>query len=78
MDELEETQVQLVIRKEERKFLLRRLCQFEPQTEAQVQAAARGSAGSALQPVDSKKLKRRLNREAGICAVTFCVFLKLL
>lgn len=67
MDELEETQIELIVRKEERKFLLRRLCQYEPQTEAQVQATARGSADSAaVQLVDSKKLKKRLNREAGI------------
>lgn len=59
--------MQVIIRKEERKFLLRRLCQYEPQTEVQVQANARGSGAgsSALQPVECKKLKRRLNREAG-------------
>lgn len=54
------------MRKEERKFLLKKLCQYEPQTEAQVQAAARGSSGSTVPPVESKKLKRRLNREVGM------------
>lgn len=66
LDELDEVQVQLIIRKEERKFLLRKLCQYEPQTEAQVQAAARGvSTPANLQPMDGKRLKRRHNRETG-------------
>lgn len=66
LDELEEVQVQLIIRKEERKYLLRKLCQYEPQTEAQVQAAARGfTTPTGLQPVDNKKIKRRHNRESG-------------
>lgn len=66
LDELEEVQVQTIIRKEERKFLLRKLCQYEPQTQAQVQAFARGMSASAnAHAPENKKLKRRHIRETG-------------
>lgn len=41
MDELEEIQVNIIIRKEERKYLLRKLCEFEPQVALEVQNCAR-------------------------------------
>lgn len=48
------------MRKEERKFLLRKLCQYEPQTEAEVQALARvGMAQSNVSPSENKKIKKR-------------------
>lgn len=44
IDELEEVQTNILIRKEERKFLLRKLCEYEPQIAAEVQmASSRGS-----------------------------------
>lgn len=66
VDQLESVQVQTIIRKEETKFLLKRLCQFEPHTESEVQAAARGSAGpSNVTPVETKKVKKRSHTESG-------------
>lgn len=60
LDEIEEVQVKIVMRKEERKFLLRKLCQYEPQTEAEVQALARvGTTHSNISPADSKKIRKR-------------------
>lgn len=41
VDELEEVQVNIIIRKEERKYLLRKLCEFEPQVALEVQSCAR-------------------------------------
>lgn len=52
------------MRKEERKFLLRRLCQYEPQTEAEVQTAAKvGFGTSSVQSHDTKKVKKRPHAE---------------
>lgn len=41
VDELEEVQVNLIIRKEERKYLLRKLCEYEPQVALEVQNCAK-------------------------------------
>lgn len=41
VDELEEVQVNIIIRKEERKYLLRKLCEYEPQVALEVQNCAR-------------------------------------
>lgn len=49
-----------IIRKEERKFLLRKLCQYELQTEAEVQALAKSGFGhSSAPPSEVKKVKKR-------------------
>ncbi|KAF7270692.1 hypothetical protein GWI33_016360 [Rhynchophorus ferrugineus] len=44
VDELEEVQAKILMRKEERKFLLRKLCEYEPQVALEVQSVARGGA----------------------------------
>lgn len=61
LDEIEEVQVQVIMRKEERKFLLRKLCQYEPQTEAEVQALARVGMGqsNATSTENNKKIRKR-------------------
>lgn len=41
VDELEEVQVNIMIRKEERKYLLRKLCEYEPQVALEVQNCAK-------------------------------------
>ncbi|XP_057656308.1 transforming growth factor beta regulator 1 [Diorhabda carinulata] len=41
VDELEEIQMKIIIRKEERKFLLKKLCEYEPQVALEVQNAAK-------------------------------------
>ncbi|CAG9837551.1 unnamed protein product [Diabrotica balteata] len=41
VDELEEIQMNIIIKKEERKFLLKKLCEYEPQVALEVQNAAK-------------------------------------
>lgn len=41
VDELEDVQVNIIIRKEERKYLLRKLCEYEPQVAQEVQNCAK-------------------------------------
>lgn len=45
MDELEEVQVNIIIRKEERKYMLRKLCEYEPQVAIEVQNCAKDGPG---------------------------------
>ncbi|XP_019870693.1 transforming growth factor beta regulator 1 [Aethina tumida] len=61
VDELEEVQTKILMRKEERKFLLRKLCEYEPQILQEVQnAAAKISGSNHVPPVEnSKKTKRK-------------------
>ncbi|CAH1173688.1 unnamed protein product [Phaedon cochleariae] len=48
VDELEEVHMNIIVRKEERKFLLRKLCEYEPQVALEVQNAAKDGPGSRL------------------------------
>ncbi|XP_023027800.1 transforming growth factor beta regulator 1 [Leptinotarsa decemlineata] len=41
VDELEEVQINIIVRKEERKYLLRKLCEYEPQVGLEVQNSAK-------------------------------------
>ncbi|KAJ8913425.1 hypothetical protein NQ315_017169 [Exocentrus adspersus] len=59
VDELEEVQVNIIIRKEERKFLLRKLCEYEPQIALEVQNAAKDGPVSRPNNVDSKKPRKK-------------------
>ncbi|CAH0559913.1 unnamed protein product [Brassicogethes aeneus] len=61
VDELEEVQMKIVIRKEERKFLLRKLCEYEPQILLEVQnaAAKHGGVPNHVTQADSKKSRKR-------------------
>lgn len=61
-DEISEIQEEIVIRSEERKFLLRKLCQYEPQTELEVEALSKSgfSQTNLTHPEpSSKKNKKR-------------------
>ncbi|KAJ8939513.1 hypothetical protein NQ318_022231 [Aromia moschata] len=60
VDELEEVQMNIIIRKEERKFLLRKLCEYEPQIALEVQNAAKDSPLPRPSGSDTKKLKRNI------------------
>jgi hypothetical protein len=63
VDELEEVQTKIIIRKEERKFLLRKLCEYEPQVAAEVQSVAKtGFSHGAC--IDQKKGKKRSNADS--------------
>ncbi|CAH1110724.1 unnamed protein product [Psylliodes chrysocephalus] len=68
VDELEEVQINTVIRKEERKFLLRKLCEYEPQVALEVQNAAKDgpsyrpvlpNPSSSMTSTESKKNRKR-------------------
>ncbi|KAL1489871.1 hypothetical protein ABEB36_013799 [Hypothenemus hampei] len=59
VDELEEIQVKTIMRKEERKFLLRKLCEYEPLVAEEVQKAARRGIQSPAVVQDGKKPKKR-------------------
>lgn len=59
VDELEEVQAKIIMRKEERKFLLRKLCEYEPQVAVQVQNAARGGVPLSTIVSDTKKAKKK-------------------
>ncbi|XP_044748416.1 transforming growth factor beta regulator 1 [Coccinella septempunctata] len=68
VDEIDEVQVQILVRKEERKFLLKKLCEFEPSTANEVQMYAKktGSSVSDIpQPtVETKRVKRKHSSSA--------------
>ncbi|GJQ74991.1 hypothetical protein Trydic_g9613 [Trypoxylus dichotomus] len=62
-DEIAEVQEEIIIRSEERKFLLRKLCQYEPQTEMEVEALSKSGFGQ-TQPIahsepTTKKTKKK-------------------
>lgn len=59
VDELEEVQANIIIRKEERKLLLRKLCEYEPQVAVEVQNAARGGPPTPTAVNDVKKTKKK-------------------
>ncbi|CAG9859090.1 unnamed protein product [Phyllotreta striolata] len=67
IDELEEVQINTIIRKEERKFLLRKLCEYEPQVALEVQNAAKESFPQSNSvsgtPTDPKKPRRKGHTE---------------
>lgn len=60
VDELEELQVNITIRKEECKFLLRKLCEYEPQVAAEVQKAAKDINSPRHSSSDNKKRKKKI------------------
>ncbi|XP_018579419.1 transforming growth factor beta regulator 1 isoform X2 [Anoplophora glabripennis] len=64
VDELEEVQINIIIRKEERKFLLRKLCEYEPQIALEVQNTAKDGPLSRTNNIDSKKTKKKLHLES--------------
>lgn len=66
VDELEEVQVKIAIRKEERKFLLRKLCEYEPQVAQEVQNSARGVVTTPSTVNDVKKPKKKTSESATI------------
>ncbi|KAJ8975328.1 hypothetical protein NQ317_008314 [Molorchus minor] len=69
VDELEEVQMNIIIRKEERKFLLKKLCEYEPQIALEVQNAAKDSPLPRPSSSDTKKTKKKAfgnNREKTI------------
>ncbi|XP_060532531.1 transforming growth factor beta regulator 1 isoform X2 [Cylas formicarius] len=55
VDELEEVQANIIIRKEERKFLLRKLCEYDSQIAAEVQNLAKGSSVGTTSDMRRKK-----------------------
>nr|CAH7762951.1 unnamed protein product [Callosobruchus chinensis] len=61
VDELEEIQMTMIMRKEERKFLLRKLCEYEPQVVLEVQRASKDGTSSSgqLKSSDNKKRKKK-------------------
>ncbi|XP_050304104.1 transforming growth factor beta regulator 1 [Anthonomus grandis grandis] len=59
VDELEEVQAKIVMRTEERKFLLRKLCEYDPLVAAEVQNAAQGGARAPNHSAEVKKSKKR-------------------
>ncbi|XP_015834846.2 transforming growth factor beta regulator 1 [Tribolium castaneum] len=63
VDELEEVQTKIIIRQEERKFLLRKLCEYEPQVAAEVQNLAKAGFNQAA-CLDTKKGKKRPNADS--------------
>ncbi|XP_018327394.1 transforming growth factor beta regulator 1 [Agrilus planipennis] len=64
VDEINDVQEQIIIRTEERKFLLRKLCQFDPQVEIQVQQFAKTtfpqSEVNSPAVVSEKKKKKKI------------------
>lgn len=68
LDELEEVQVQIIIRREERKFLLKKLCEYEPQTALDVQAHAKKIVSSkdvtTTHSNEPKKIKKNVTYSA--------------
>lgn len=66
VDELEEVQTQVIIRKEERKLLLRKLCEYEPQVAVEVQSAARGGPPTPTAVNDIKKNKKKPSEVSGV------------
>lgn len=65
VDELEEIQANIIIRKEERKLLLRKLCEYEPQIALEVQSAARGGPPTPTAVNEIKKTKKKQS-ESGV------------
>ncbi|XP_066154254.1 transforming growth factor beta regulator 1 [Euwallacea fornicatus] len=59
VDELEEVQINIIIRKEERKFLLRKLCEYEPQLCQEIQNVAKGTALAQSTTSDVKKSRKK-------------------
>lgn len=59
VDELEEVEAKIIMRKEERKFLLRKLCEYDPAVAQEVQNAAKGGAPAPLAVNDVKKYKKK-------------------
>lgn len=52
--------MKILVRKEERKFLLRKLCEYEPQIAMEVQnASSKSSVGSNNAINDTKKTKKK-------------------
>nr|CAI5835946.1 unnamed protein product [Callosobruchus analis] len=69
VDELEEIQMKIIMRKEERKFLLRKLCEFEPQVVLEVQKASKDGTSSSGQLKSSESKKRKKKAVEGDPAV---------
>ncbi|KAL3266296.1 hypothetical protein HHI36_010476 [Cryptolaemus montrouzieri] len=65
VDELDEMNIQIIIRNEERKFLLKKLCEFEPLTANEVQTFAKKTgnsvSGGSVSVIESRKIKRKLS-----------------
>ncbi|KAK9870322.1 hypothetical protein WA026_006408 [Henosepilachna vigintioctopunctata] len=63
VDEIDDIQVQMIIKKEERKYLLKKLCEFEPLTANEVQHYAKKTGSSvsdtSVPIIESKKLKKK-------------------
>lgn len=76
VDELEEVQINIIIRKEERKFLLRKLCEYEPQIALEVQNTAKDGPLSRTSGVESKKTKKKPHLESIGKLSTFIFFFK--
>lgn len=71
-DEISEIQEEIIIRSEERKFLLRKLCQYEPQTEMEVEALSKSGFNQSSTNVTphnettTKKTKKRQLEPNGV------------
>ncbi|CAH1971485.1 unnamed protein product [Acanthoscelides obtectus] len=73
VDEIEEIQMKIIMRKEERKFLLRKLCEYEPQVVLEVQKASKdsvSSSGTQLKSSDKKRKKKILGGETSVNKTT--------
>ncbi|VEN43769.1 unnamed protein product [Callosobruchus maculatus] len=69
VDELEEIQMKIIMRKEERKFLLRKLCEYEPQVVIEVQRASKDGTSSSGQVKSSDNKKRKKKTVEGDSSV---------
>lgn len=79
VDELEEVQINIIIRKEERKFLLRKLCEYEPQIALEVQNTAKDGPLSRTSGIDNKKTKKKPHMESiGKFSIKICIYLFIL
>lgn len=62
LDEIAEVQELILIKQEERKYLLKKLCQYEPQTEMEVESLSKKGffpASNSVQVDNSRKVVKR-------------------